>query len=240
MQITGGKVTFGRSVQPAQYETKKAEVEITFTLAEGEALGDTLNHAASVAQDKALEMVGLKKAVSSNGTGTTTASQSSSGTTGGKEGYAAAQAAANAPKPEPAPARRGRPPNPDKPKPAAAPNINIQPENRVDPADMVDETVIDTDAMVDDPVAKAKAAVAAAQAAKDAADLAEMMGTEEPITDKVLIEKVGHKNKVLIDANKGIPQSRRIKELVGKYATHVHSIPADQRKAFLADLEALA
>lgn len=62
MQITGGKVTFGRSVQPAQYETKKAEVEIAFTLSEGEALGATLDTAGSLAQSKALELVGLKPA----------------------------------------------------------------------------------------------------------------------------------------------------------------------------------
>lgn len=61
MQITGGRVTFGRSVQPAQYETKKAEVEITFSFAEGENLEGKLDLAASIAQDKALEMVGLKK-----------------------------------------------------------------------------------------------------------------------------------------------------------------------------------
>lgn len=61
MQITGGRVIFARSVQPAQYETKKAEVEITFTLAEGEELGTTLDRAAEVAQAKALEMVGLQK-----------------------------------------------------------------------------------------------------------------------------------------------------------------------------------
>lgn len=61
MQITGGRVVFARSVQPAQYETKKAEVEITFTLAEGEELGTTLDRAGEVAQAKALELVGLQK-----------------------------------------------------------------------------------------------------------------------------------------------------------------------------------
>lgn len=61
MQITGGKVVFSRSVQPAQYETKKAEVEIQFTLAEGEKLENQLDIAAKFAQDKALEMVGLQK-----------------------------------------------------------------------------------------------------------------------------------------------------------------------------------
>lgn len=60
-QITGGKVNFARSVQPAQYETKKAEVELSFTFAENEPLGEFLDTVANLAQDKALEMVGLKK-----------------------------------------------------------------------------------------------------------------------------------------------------------------------------------
>lgn len=63
--ITGGKVTFGRVVQPAQYETKRAEVEIFFSLPEGvgaDAAQDELNKAADMAQAKALELVGLKKA----------------------------------------------------------------------------------------------------------------------------------------------------------------------------------
>lgn len=62
MQITGGKVTFQRSVQPAQYETKKAEVELAFTLSEGESLEGKLDEVAAIAQAKALELVGLKPA----------------------------------------------------------------------------------------------------------------------------------------------------------------------------------
>jgi hypothetical protein len=62
VQITAGKVIFARSVQPAQYETKKAEVELSFSLAEGEELGAWLDDVAAKAQAKALEMVGLKPA----------------------------------------------------------------------------------------------------------------------------------------------------------------------------------
>lgn len=61
MQITGGTVSFLRSVQPAQYETKKAEVILTFTLGEGELLEDKLDAVATLAQSKALEMVGAPK-----------------------------------------------------------------------------------------------------------------------------------------------------------------------------------
>lgn len=59
-QITGGKISYGRTVQPAQYESKKAEIELTFVLAEGEKLGSTLDHAAEIAKNKVLELVGLK------------------------------------------------------------------------------------------------------------------------------------------------------------------------------------
>lgn len=59
-QITGGRVVFSRSVQPAQYESKKAEVEIIFAVPEGAEVGDFLDKAAAMAQRKALEMVGLK------------------------------------------------------------------------------------------------------------------------------------------------------------------------------------
>jgi hypothetical protein len=61
-QITAGKISFARSVQPAQYETKKAEVELSFSLAEGEELGAWLDDVAAKAQAKALEMIGLKPA----------------------------------------------------------------------------------------------------------------------------------------------------------------------------------
>lgn len=35
-QITGGSVTFGRTVQPKEYESKKAEVTLAFSVPEGE------------------------------------------------------------------------------------------------------------------------------------------------------------------------------------------------------------
>jgi hypothetical protein len=61
--INGGRVVFSRSVQPAQYESKKAEVELTFIIPEGNDPADTsmLDQAMALAQAKALEAVGLKK-----------------------------------------------------------------------------------------------------------------------------------------------------------------------------------
>ena len=35
-KITGGKVTFGLTVCPKQYESKRADVELTFTVGEGD------------------------------------------------------------------------------------------------------------------------------------------------------------------------------------------------------------
>ena len=35
MHISSGRVVYLRSVQPAQYETKKAEVELTFAFGRG-------------------------------------------------------------------------------------------------------------------------------------------------------------------------------------------------------------
>jgi hypothetical protein len=66
MQITGGKVSFRRVVQPAQYESKEGNVELSFVVAEGE--GDKaqafLDATAQMAQAKALELVGLKPVTS--------------------------------------------------------------------------------------------------------------------------------------------------------------------------------
>lgn len=61
MQIMGGKVTYARTVQPAQYESKKAEVEISFTLSDGEEMGDSLDRAGNWAMTKCHEMVGITK-----------------------------------------------------------------------------------------------------------------------------------------------------------------------------------
>jgi hypothetical protein len=62
-QITGGSVMFGRVVQPAQYESKKAEVTLTFAIGEGEGHAGMLDMVAKEARAKALELVGLKAPV---------------------------------------------------------------------------------------------------------------------------------------------------------------------------------
>lgn len=57
-QITGGRVVFSRTVQPAQYESKRAEVELTFVLAEGEDLNGTLNDVSLKAKNQVLDILG--------------------------------------------------------------------------------------------------------------------------------------------------------------------------------------
>lgn len=60
MTITNGKVTYGRSVQPKDYETKRAEVEIAFTVADdGSDAQEKLDAAAQMAISKAHELLGL-------------------------------------------------------------------------------------------------------------------------------------------------------------------------------------
>ena len=61
MQITGGKISYSRTVQPAQYESKKAEVELAFVLDDGEELGDAQDDVEALVKNKALEMVGVRK-----------------------------------------------------------------------------------------------------------------------------------------------------------------------------------
>lgn len=52
MQITGGKASYGRTVQVAQYESKRSDVELTFSLSEGEELGGTLAEVLDMVRDE--------------------------------------------------------------------------------------------------------------------------------------------------------------------------------------------
>jgi len=57
MQITGGRVVYGRTVQPAPYESKKSEVELAFQLEEGEDLDEAIEEVAAIVKEHALKMV---------------------------------------------------------------------------------------------------------------------------------------------------------------------------------------
>lgn len=137
--ITGGRVAFGRSVQPAQYENKKAEVELTFSIMEGEPHEAFLDFVAKEAKAKALEMVGLVAVAPGSAPKAETALTATS--------EAKAQAmVAGAKTPAPSgidptataalkEAGKKTPKVPKAEKPAEKPQISTNPENRVEDAD---------------------------------------------------------------------------------------------------------
>lgn len=60
MQVTSGRVGYSRTVQPAQYESERAEVEVAFVVAEDEDPADAIAEAAAVAKEQALAVLGRK------------------------------------------------------------------------------------------------------------------------------------------------------------------------------------
>lgn len=127
--LTAGKITYGRTVQPAQYESKKAEVEICFVAADdGSDFDALLKQAGEIAMSKAHEMVGLKAAPKA-----AAASEAKPERTKADLEREAVAAAANPPKAaEPAAATvRGKRP-PAQKKAEEAPQIRTNPENRGD------------------------------------------------------------------------------------------------------------
>lgn len=142
--LTSGKITYGRTVQPAQYESKKAEAEICFTAQDdGSDFDAMLAIAAATAIEKVHEMVGLKSAKAAP-TGANTTGPSGSG--GGAHAPAAAPAtgrtkqdienekmaelnAAKAPAATPRVPRAAAKPKAEEPKP----QITTNPEDRVQP-----------------------------------------------------------------------------------------------------------
>lgn len=59
-QITGGKIFYSQTRQAAQFEPKKAEVELSFIVGEGEAFADIAKMAEDFAVAKVQEMIGAK------------------------------------------------------------------------------------------------------------------------------------------------------------------------------------
>lgn len=58
-QINGGKVTYGRTVKTGDYENKRVDVELSFSVDEGEKHDEVLNTAAQLAVSKAHEVLGF-------------------------------------------------------------------------------------------------------------------------------------------------------------------------------------
>jgi len=60
LQITNGKVSFTRSVRPADYEKKEATVELSFAVGDEEDAASVVEAVGRLAQEKALALVGLR------------------------------------------------------------------------------------------------------------------------------------------------------------------------------------
>lgn len=225
MQIMGGKVTYARTVQPAQYESKKAEVEISFTLSDGEEMGDSLDRAGNWAMQKCHEMVGITKTVPVTATAEKLAEKVEAIAEGVKaaaetqketKGKGKTQAEKDAAKAEAAAKMNGKKAAAPLPDPEDLPNEPTQAissgDERVGPEDN------DT-SFLDEPSTPAR-----------------------EIKDTELYEAAGKKNKELMPKHAGASPAM-IKALVQKFVPlpkQLKDIPQDQRTRFLEQLAALA
>lgn len=211
--LTGGRIVFGKTVQPEPYHSNKAEAEFSFTVPEGvsteEALR-TIQYVQDLAVVKVHDMLGKK--VEAKVASAATATPKTGGTAAPVVRTKAdieAEVTAAATK---APAGKAAPRKP----PAAAkgeatPNITANPENRVDPA------------QVDD---------AAAIGDEDFGAPVETMVPVVEVTDADLQAACGKKNQEIKDAIK-------IRGVIAKYGLQLAAIPQDKRKEFLTELAAL-
>jgi hypothetical protein len=60
-KITGGKVTFGLTLCPKQYESKRADVELTFTVGEQDSYDEVFDKASRAVVNRARVLVDLPK-----------------------------------------------------------------------------------------------------------------------------------------------------------------------------------
>lgn len=232
-QITGGRVVYGRTVQPAQYESKKAEVEITFAVAEGEDHAALLDLAAKVACDKAHEMVGLKPIAKSavaasepKSVGQGTAITASPG--GNKEAAAAAMNAKDT-KAEPEKRKPGRPPRVP-----------------VDPAALDDDAKGHQAKMDESNPAKANISTGEARvdpAQEDDDLLGDIAPAAQDITDRDITDAVTKKNAKLKQTHQGEAPGM-IRALIASYfpagaVASCAKLPKDVRADFLKKLEAM-
>jgi hypothetical protein len=58
-KITGGKISYGLTRSRKQYESDRADVEVTFTVAEGDSEGPILDKSCASAMRRVHEMLGL-------------------------------------------------------------------------------------------------------------------------------------------------------------------------------------
>jgi len=131
-QITGGKVTFRRNVQPAQYEGREAIVEIGFAVDEGASEAQAqamLDKASTMAKAKVVELVHSDKVEASKPTTSAGAGKAGQAM---KEAAAQNMAAADAKAAKDAKAAAPADELED------TPQISQNPEDRKDPAQEVD------------------------------------------------------------------------------------------------------
>lgn len=63
--ITGGRVVYARTVQPAQYESKRVETELAFVLADGEDPAEALSEVGKLVKAGTLELLQQPEGLSS-------------------------------------------------------------------------------------------------------------------------------------------------------------------------------
>ena len=208
MQITGGSVTFSRTVQPAQYESKKAEVTLTFTLDEGATLDTAqtfLAEVSNVAKTRALNDIGLKVAA--------TASVEPTAAPVGLKGNVVDE---DRPK-----STRGPKSKAEK---EAAKVAEIAKINQADPLDLEPQR---------DTVAEAANEAQEAAGSDADADLLESSPPPQPVTDKDMMDAVSKKmtdtgnSKAIKDI-----RSKYVQPPLG-----IKDIPQNKRPAFLEDLK---
>lgn len=60
MPITAGKVTYSRTIQVAQFEPRKAEVELSFEAIDDEIFDDVMHEAMEIARHEANKLVKIR------------------------------------------------------------------------------------------------------------------------------------------------------------------------------------
>lgn len=215
-QFTGGRVVFGRTIQPAQYESKKAEVELFFAVGEGEDHTEITDKAQLEAISRAHAMLGLtpskpvgqsdKEALAAKKTGGETGVVETGKPTAGTEqtGEKKARTSKKAP-------------------PAPATDLtSMEPAGEAAGSKAAEKPA-------------ASGTAPAPSAASTPTDIMDEFAADAPveITDKALADAMSKKNSEIKD-------TRRIKELVAKYGVaRASELPQEKRAGFVTELNAM-
>jgi len=211
-QITSGKVLYGRTVQPAQYESKRVDVEIAFVVGEGEDYQGMLAIAANAAYGKCHEMLGIKTpALAAPAADTRNDARPKESISGGA--VVVETAGPTDAKAKGAGKTRKAPPAAD---PAAVDVVGEAPAAAASSA-------------------PATATAPAAQAGSDPAAVEDWSAAPAEVTDEALMQAITKKNA-------DIKNPAAIRALIGKYVAppkQAREIEQAKRSAFLAELDAL-